>query len=322
MPEMSVSQAELEDLHLEAAADWFVSLSEEGSAEARRRWQAWHDAAPAHQQAWEKVERLQSLLAGAPLQASHVLRQPSRKPERKSRRQLMSFIGVAFAAGMGSVFLPTAPQRPATRWIATARGERRSVTLPDGGRVWLSSGTRIGIAYDGQHRDIYLAQGALQLTSGSDLRRRPLRILSRDGVVRPLGTRLTVTQFAAHTILAVQEHAAEVLTHNGHDDSAVRLKAGQRVRFSSSACGRVHSSSFGDDAWTRGLLMAMDLPLPEFAAQFALYSGQAVEVAPALASRRVSGTYQIDAPGRSLQTLADVLAIRAERTEMGWRLRP
>lgn len=322
MPEMSVSQAELEDLHLEAAADWFVSLSEEGSAEARRRWQAWHDAAPAHRQAWEKVERLQSLLAGVPLQASHLLRQPARQPVRKSRRQLMSFVGVAIAAGMGSVFLPTAPERPATRWIATARGERRTVTLPDGGRVWLGSGTRMGVAYDGQHRDIYLAQGALQLSSGSDARRRPLRILSRDGVVRPLGTRLTVTQFAAHTVLAVQEHAAEVLTHHDQHGPAVRLKAGQRVRFTATDCGRVQAAAFGDDAWTRGLLMAMDLPLPEFAAQFALYSGQVIEVAPALAGRRVSGTYQIDAPVRSLQTLADVLAIRAERTGSGWRLRP
>jgi len=323
MPEMSVSQAELDELHLEAAADWFVSLSEEGDAEARRRWQAWHDAAPAHQQAWEKVERLQSLLAGAPLQAAHVLRLPARqtprKPERKSRRQLMSFIGVAVAAGMGSIFLPTAPERPATRWIATARGERRSMTLPDGGRVWLGSGTRVGLAYDAQHRDIYLAQGVLQLSSGSDAQRRPLRILSRDGVVRPLGTRLTVSQFAAHTVLAVQEHAAEVQTRSG---PAVRLNAGQRVRFTSNDCGRVQASAFGDDAWTRGLLMALDLPLAEFAAQFALYSGQAVEVAPALASRRVSGTYQIDAAERSLRTLADVLAIRAERTGNGWRLRP
>ena len=324
MPEMPLSQAELDELHLEAAADWFVSLSEEGGAEVRRRWQAWHDAAPAHQQAWEKVERLQSLLAGAPLQAAHVLRQPvrpaqPRKPERKSRRQMMACMGAVLTSTLGWALLPTAPERPATRWIATARGERRSITLPDGGRVWLGSGTRLGISYDAQYRDIYLAQGVLQLTSGSDAQRRPLRILSRDGMVRPLGTRLTVSQFAAHTVLAVQQHAAEVQTRQG---PAVRLKAGQRVRFSAADCGRVQTSSFGDDAWTRGLLMAMDLPLPEFAAQFALYSGQVVEVAPALASRRVSGTYQIDAPGRSLQTLADVLAIRAERTDSGWRLRP
>ena len=321
---MSASPADVDELPLEAAAQWFVSLAEDGGVEALRRWQLWHDAAPAHRQAWEKVERLQSLLAGAPLQAAHILRTPVResrksKPERKSRRQLLACIGVAFTSGMGWALLPAAPERAAIRWLASARGERRLVTLPDGGRAWLGSNTRVGLDYDAQRRDIYLAQGVLQLTTGSDARKRPLRIVSRDGVVRPLGTRLTISQFAAHSVLTVQQHAAQVQVPGA---ALVTVQAGQRVRYASTGCGRVQPSTVADDAWTRGLLMALDTPLPEFAAQFALYSGQAVEVAPALASRRVSGTYQIDAPERSLQTLADVLAIRAERSAAGWRLRP
>lgn len=321
---MSASPADVDELPLEAAAQWFVSLAEDGGVEALRRWQLWHDAAPAHRQAWEKVERLQSLLAGAPLQAAHILRTPVResrksKPERKSRRQLLACIGVAFTSGMGWALLPAAPERAAIRWLASARGERRLVTLPDGGRAWLGSNTRVGLDYDAQRRDIYLAQGVLQLTTGSDARKRPLRIVSRDGVVRPLGTRLTISQFAAHSVLTVQQHTAQVQVPGA---ALVRVQAGQRVRYASTGCGRVQPSTVADDAWTRGLLMALDTPLPEFAAQFALYSGQAVEVAPALASRRVSGTYQIDAPERSLQTLAEVLAIRAERSAAGWRLRP
>ena len=327
MPEMSVmsaSPADVDELPLEAAAQWFVSLAEDGGVEALRRWQLWHDAAPAHRQAWEKVERLQSLLAGAPLQAAHILRTPVResrksKPERKSRRQLLACIGVAFTSGMGWALLPAAPERAPIRWLASARGERRLVALPDGGRAWLGSNTRVGLDYDAQRRDIYLAQGVLQLTTGSDARKRPLRIVSRDGVVRPLGTRLTISQFAAHSVLTVQQHAAQVQVPGA---ALVTVQAGQRVRYAGTGCGRVQPSTVADDAWTRGLLMALDTPLPEFAAQFALYSGQAVEVAPALASRRVSGTYQIDAPERSLQTLAEVLAIRAERSAAGWRLRP
>ena len=321
---MSASPADVDELPLEAAAQWFVSLAEDGGAEALRRWQLWHDAAPAHRQAWEKVERLQSLLAGAPLQAAHILRTPVResrksKPERKSRRQLLACIGVAFTSGMGWALLPAAPERAPIRWLASARGERRLVALPDGGRAWLGSNTRVGLDYDAQRRDIYLAQGVLQLTTGSDARKRPLRIVSRDGVVRPLGTRLTISQFAAHSVLTVQQHAAQVQVPGA---ALVTVQAGQRVRYAGTGCGRVQPSTVADDAWTRGLLMALDTPLPEFAAQFALYSGQAVEVVPALASRRVSGTYQIDAPERSLQTLAEVLAIRAERSAAGWRLRP
>ena len=321
---MSASPADVDELPLEAAAQWFVSLAEDDGVEALRRWQLWHDAAPAHRQAWEKVERLQSLLAGAPLQAAHILRTPVResrksKPERKSRRQLLACIGVAFTSGMGWALLPAAPERAPIRWLASARGERRLVALPDGGRAWLGSNTRVGLDYDAQRRDIYLAQGVLQLTTGSDARKRPLRIVSRDGVVRPLGTRLTISQFAAHSVLTVQQHAAQVQVPGA---ALLTVQAGQRVRYAGTGCGRVQPSTVADDAWTRGLLMALDTPLPEFAAQFALYSGQAVEVVPALASRRVSGTYQIDAPERSLQTLAEVLAIRAERSAAGWRLRP
>jgi transmembrane sensor len=64
------------------------------------------------------------------------------------------------------------------------------------------------------------------------------------------------------------------------------------------------------------------MPLTEFAAQFALYSGQPLEVAPALATRRVSGSFQLDAPERSLQTLAEVLAIRLDRSQPRWHLQP
>jgi len=320
MSEMSVGAADVDELHLEAAAQWFVALAEDGGADALRRWQLWHDAAPAHRQAWAKVERLQSLLAGAPSQAAHLLRAPQqRKPERLSRRKLMACIGVAFTTGMGWALLPAAPERAAIRWLASARGARRLVTLPDGGRAWLGSNTRVGLDYDGQRRDIYLAQGVLQLTTGSDARQRPLRIVSRDGVVRPLGTRLSISQFGAHTVLTVQQHAAQVQTPGG---PMVMVRAGQRVRFANTGCGRVQRATVADDAWTGGVLMALDTPLPEFAAQFALYSGQVIEVAPVLGSRRVSGTYQIDAPQRSLQTLAEVLAIRAEPGAAGWRLRP
>jgi transmembrane sensor len=301
-------------LPLEAAADWFVVLSEDASAETRARWQRWHDAAPAHGEAWQKVEKLQSLLAAAPRQAGRILH----KPETRTRRQLLALLGVALASGLGWRWM-SREQAATPVWIASAAGQRRDVALPDGGRVWLAPATRIGIAWSGGARDLILSQGALQLTSGHDSSGRPLRILARDGVVRPLGTRLTLSQYAARSTLAVQEHAAEVQPLHG---ALQRVDAGQRVSFTSAGAGRPQAASSAEDGWTRGLLTALDLPLAEFAEQFALYSGLQIAVAPALAGLRVSGAYRIDAPERSLHTLAEVLAIRAERSAQGWRLRP
>lgn len=315
MPEMPVTHAGIDDTHLAAAADWFVRLADDATPSTRRAWQCWHDAAPAHRLAWQRVEKLQGLLAGAPPKTRLLLD----KPEPRSRRQFLAAVGVAIAAGLGYSLLPVAPDTAPVEWIATAAGERRALSLPDGGRVWLSSGTRLGIAYSNSSRDLYLAQGALQLSSGSDARGRPLRILARDGIVRPLGTRLTISTYDTRTVLAVQEHAAEVRPLNG---TPVRVEAGQRVAFTQAGSAQPQATPVADDAWTRGLIMASGTPLSEFAEQFSFYSGRRVEVAPALANRRVSGTFQIDAPDRSLQTLADVLAIRVDKVAEGWRLRP
>ena len=308
-----------DELPLEAAAEWFLLLSEDNSAENRRRWQRWHDADPEHQWAWEKVEKLQSLLACAPVQTRQVLAHAQAQAERKSRRNVLSVLGVAIAAGLGYKLMPGAPEPTRIDWIVAAPGERREVALPDGGRLWLASGTRVGIAYDASHRDLYLTQGVLQLTSGSDPEGRSLRILARDGVIRPLGTRLTVSLFADRTVLAVQQHAAEAQPLSG---SRVRVAAGQRVIFSKTGSARPEAAQFPEDAWTRGLLTALNMPLTEFAERYALYTGSRIEVAPALALRRVSGTFRLDAPGRSLHTLADGLGLRLDQHGDSWRLRP
>lgn len=316
MPEVPVSTATMaaHALPLEQAADWFLLLAEADTPANRRRWQHWHDADPANRAAWEKVERLQSLLAGAPRQTQQVLQQAG----RTSRRQVLTMLGLAVAGGLGYALYPGTPEAPQIDWIVAA-GAQREAVLPDGGRIWLAAGTRVGIAYDARHRDIYLPQGVLQLTSGRDAQGRKLRILARDGVIRPLGTRLTVSLFDGRTVLAVQEHAAEAQPLKG---SLVRVEAGQRVVFSSQASGRPEKIQFAEDGWTSGLLSALNMPLTEFAERYALYTGLHIEVAPALALRRVSGTFRLDAPERSLHTLVDGLAIRLDHAGESWRLRP
>ena len=82
MPEVPVTTTlppTANELPLEAAADWFLLLAEDDSPQNRRRWQRWHDADPSHRRAWEKVEKLQDLLAAAPRQAPLVFQQTDRQ---------------------------------------------------------------------------------------------------------------------------------------------------------------------------------------------------------------------------------------------------
>lgn len=312
MSDVSLGEAP-ESRHLEAAAEWFVRLSD-GGAHAQLAWQAWYDAAPEHRAAWARVEKLQGLLAAAPSQTRVTLETAG----RRSRRRFMAACGFAVLAGSLYLALPHAPAQAPIEWISTRSGERRELGLPDGGSLLLGAGTRVGIAYGPDSRDIYLSAGAIRLRSGRDARQRPLRILARDGVVTPLGTRFTLVQEDDRSLLAVQEHAVLLRLPDGHPDA--RVEAGQRVIFSSRAATPPEPADWADEAWTRGLLVVIDMPLAQFAERFSQQSGQRIAVEPALGALRVSGSYQVDAPGRSLTTLAEAMSLRLQRTSEGWRL--
>ena len=136
MPEVPVmtsapSNAAAADLPLEAAADWFLLLAEDNSPATRSRWQHWHDADASNRWAWEKVKKLQSLLAAAPRQAPHVFQQTDRKQaERQShstRRQVLAMLGVIGTGAIGyrlASSWQSAPDVSHIEWLVAAQGEQ------------------------------------------------------------------------------------------------------------------------------------------------------------------------------------------------------
>ncbi|SEL11095.1 FecR family protein [Roseateles sp. YR242] len=292
--------------HLEEAADWHLRLSAENpSCADRLGWQAWYDKSAEHRAAWQRVERLKDLLAQAPTQTTQTLT----RPRRVNRRHLLTGLGaIAVGALLYRHLLPAATP---VDWVATGPGQRRELALPDGGKLLLGPETRVGIAYGEQQRAIQLAQGALQLQTGQDARKRPLRILARDGQITPLGTRLTLTQDDQSSVVAVQAHAVQVLATDAK--FPIRVEAGQRLRFFHGGTDTPGPASFADEAWTRGVLVALEQPLDQFLQALQRQSGVAVFCDPAIAGVRVSGSFLVTDPERSLATLADQQGLRLER---------
>lgn len=313
MPHAAVSSATPGPDHLSAAADWYLRLSEGvASAADRRAWQAWHDQAAEHRAAWQRVERLKALLAQAPAQATQTL---ARAP-RGGRRRLLAGAGLL---GLGLLcwrLLP--PWEVPVQWEQSAAGQRREVTLPDGGLLLLAPDSRVGVAYGPRERKLVLDRGALQLHSGHDPKGRPLRVVSRDGEVRPLGTRFTLEQQAQGSLLAVQEAAVEV--QPAQRSAVWRVEAGQRLRFDASGAGPLQAASAADDAWTRGQVVALEQPLGVFLQALQRQSGQAIGCDPALAGVPVSGVFLAAEPQRSLATLAQQHGWRLQRRGAGWHL--
>ncbi len=310
-----MSETQPDPSHLAAAAEWLVRLGDQDAA-VQAAWRVWYEASPAHRAAWQKVEKLQSLLAAAPAQTRSTLL----KSGHNTRRRLMAACGLVFVASAVWMALPAGPAAVPIEWISTAAGERRSLQLPDGGTLLLGVNSRVGIAYGPHAREIHIAAGAIRLISGHDAQDRPLRLLARDGIIRPLGTRFTLEQDERFSVLSVQEHAVEV--SGPQTAAAIRVEAGQRLVFSRAEMGRPEAAQWSDDAWTRGVLVALNMPLARFVAQLSAQSGQRIDCDPRLADLRVSGAYRVDALDSSLATLAELLALRIEKQPGVWHLQP
>lgn len=314
-----MTQASAEHLALEQAASWYLRLHVEKPAEAdHQAWQAWHAGSFLNQQAWQRVERMQALMGRAPSEARRTLE----GVRSKRRRRVAALTGFLLVAGLAWQGVSRWSPRREPQWLATAAGERRAWRLPDGTRLMLGASSRVGVDFDSGRRHLHLAQGFLQVTTGHDaaFADRPLQVLARDGVIEPMGTRFTITQDGAMAELAVQESEVE-LRPVAARQAPVHVKAGQRVRFSADGAGQVQQASTADDAWTRGQLVVMNMPMPDFVLALSRHSGQQIACDPSLTGLRVSGTYVVDDPARSLASMAAVLGIRVERTAQGFRLR-
>ncbi|ALV06648.1 FecR domain-containing protein [Roseateles depolymerans] len=316
-----MSDAAVNPQHLAQAADWHLRLSDSAATEAdHAAWRDWLAQADGHRLAWQRMERLKDLLALTPSNASQALR----RPNRISRRQALSGLGAA--GGLGALAIVALVMRSWSgrempiEWMTTDAGERRAVTLPDGGQLLVAPETRWGIAYSPTQRTLHLSGGALQLQTAPDPLQRPLQIHTRDGRITPLGTRLTVEQSGRNTVVAVQAHAVEVWPEGS--SLPVRVLQGQKLRFFRGGHEAVEQAGFADEAWTRGMLVVMDQRLDIFLRDFQRHSGAAMRGDPSISGLRVSGSFLITQPQRSLATLADQLGLRLEQRGDTLVLRP
>jgi len=128
------------------------------------------------------------------------------------------------------------------------------------------------------------------------------------GQILALGTRFTVRLDDSATRVAVQAHAVLIQPQSG--GPALQLEANQAASFSATSAGPVQTSGFEDQAWVDGRLIVLDQPLAQFAQELSRYRRARLEVAPSIAQLKVSGTFSLDEPDRSLRVAVAQLPVR------------
>ncbi len=314
---------------LDQAIAWIVRLRSgmlDDAAQHRlqQEVQAWRQAAPAHEAAWQELQAVeQGFAAVQATQRTHAVRTlqtvAHHRGTRQSRRKALRVLGWG---GVGVAVGALALSQPGWRtWTAslaadhaTAVGERRSIALPDGTRIALNTDTSIDVHYTDTQRTIVLHRGEIFIQTGSDADhaggRRRFFVHTAQTRLEAIGTGFLVQQEAQHTRLQVAQGNVAIRAGDGDGNSDLIAVAGEAYRIDAQGRARaLEETAFDATAWLDGALVARQMRLGDLVAQLARHRRGWLRCDPAIADLRVSGVFQLDDTDRALASLVQTLPI-------------
>ena len=318
----NVTSAEPSHQAMEQAAEWYALLkSEEVAGGDKNRWKNWLESSAEHRRAWQYVESVSSRFAPIhdtpdPRRTADGLWEANTRVIQR-RRVLTTIAGLAGAGLLGWGSWRHTPLPLITRnWQSdyhTATGETREVLLTDGTRVWLNTASAINQKYDSRERRLHLVSGEILIDTAADSR--PFYVETVQGKLQSLGTRFTVRLDGEQTFLAVYEGAVKV---NTRSDQNTVLQAGQQIQFTQNTLADVKTADIAREAWSRGVLVAQDIPLHQVVDELRRYRKGHLGLAPEVAELRVFGNFPLNDTDDALDMIADALPVRISRTLPWW----
>ncbi|MEG1455293.1 MAG: FecR domain-containing protein [Comamonas sp.] len=300
------------------AALWLVELqSDELTAHTRRqlnqRLETWRQAHADHERAWQRIEamglQLQPL-AGTP--ASAALAHAARSVGRGRRVALRNLALLLFSgAAAGTLAWQAQGETPGV-WLAhwgadesTGTAERRAITLPDGTQLELNARSALDVQYDERWRLLRLRAGEILVTTapGSTALAQPLVVETRHGRIRALGTRFAVRERGLGSTHVMLFEGQTEITPQRSPARRFILSKGEQVRFDAEHAETAERADASAIAWTRGMLVAQDMPLAEFLAELARHRPGYLGCDPVVARLPISGTYPLADTDRVLDML-------------------
>lgn len=310
----------LDQATLQAAAEWHSELREAGADSPLHAAHAdWLRRDPRHRRAWQRVEKLAARLGDLSVRADAatdiMLTLKKARHARRRALKLTALLLVTTAAAMAG--LQSDLQHRALADHYTATGERQRLQLDDGSVLDLNTNTAIDIDFDQDRRRIYLRQGEIQAQTAHNQDPRPFSVITGQGEIRALGTRFLARREDDHSRVTVLEQAVEI-TPAAAPGQAVRLKAGQQMRFSDSEAGPIQPVTGRPAAWTRGQLIIRDWSLGEFLDELARYRRGVLRYDEASAALRISGVFHLKNTDVLLDNLAVTLPVKVRRFSPYW----
>ncbi len=301
---------------VEQAIAWRVRLASGTCAaqeiSACQHWRAQH---PDNELAWQRLDALGGRFAAITPGIGHAALDGARHDPQR-RRALKALALLIAAGGTGVIATQGSGLQPWLADLRTGVGERRKVTLPDGGSLHLNASTAVDIHYSSEQRLVRLYQGEIFIETAADPQRRLFWVSTTQGRLRALGTRFLVREQGELCDLAVYAGAVEV--HPGNGANASVVNQGFQTRFSANGVQPLQTANNERSSWIDGVLVAREMRLGDFTAELNRQRQGVLRCDPAVADLRISGVFPLDDSERALQAVARTLPVQVVYRTRWW----
>jgi transmembrane sensor len=330
-------------LRRDASECYLALLDEQLPAERWKAWTEWLEQSPEHQDAFDRVGRVWSVMdrlgtlelpspedlsadnddAAVAPDAMVAPVEPAKRPWAKVALAA-SFL---LAAVTLATWRPWPTLFPGRESYATQRGEIVTHTLADGSRVTLAGGSVLESLYSKRERRITFVEGTGYFEVARDADR-PFVVRARGGTVAAIGTEFDVANDEDGFTVTVTRGLVQVTAGDppmrgsaGSADANVTvLGLGEQVSCTeASGLGAVRQvDSEASVSWRRGVLTFVDEPLPRAIDTLNRYARPRIYYRPEeLRDFSVSGTVTIDRADEWLRGLEKGYPVTIQAAEAG-----
>ncbi|OKH86824.1 FecR domain-containing protein [Thalassospira sp. TSL5-1] len=309
---------ELTDQQKDDAAIWYARQAG-GSMSSRQQaeFQAWLNADEGNRAAFEEMRQLWTQLE----QPASRLAKQERSAWRRIFGPFVRPVARPFSIGMAAavILVAVCALWSGNPWIlqnlradiVAGPDVTSRFQLPDGSSVILAANSAVTTDFDGDRRRVELLRGQAFFNVVSR-HGDPFTVTSGEASVRVVGTRFSVDQQSAGTVVTVEEGRVQVAGWQKNNN--VEIGPGQQVSVLDGALETPRQvNPVLALSWLKGRLSVENVRVADLVAQFARYQNDRIMVLGDLADRRISGTFTMaNIPG-SLQTMADALDAKLVR---------
>lgn len=272
------------------------------------RFTAWYQESPEHRLAWDEANATWNALGElhhVPTSVAEAVPAPvaNLRPHHRRMPQLISLAA--------TLILAVVLYSPVKQWFTadyyTGTGEIRQIALDDGSTVWLSARSAIKIHYQANARTVELLEGEAYFTVQPDSSR-PFRVITAMADTTVLGTAFNVNMVADTISVAVNHGRVAVTAHGSSQLLRPPLTGGDWLRLNNA--GKTEWGNASSDAagiWRSGKLVVNNRPVGEVLDELRRhYHGAIMLTDPSVATRRLTGVYNLQTPEDALQAIAQV----------------